>query len=207
MKDFTSSPIYHILCNIFDLVVLNLFYLLCCLPIVTAGPATAALYRSIHHMHREEGSPLRDFFPTLKHTLKIGTLPWVGWLLAMAIVCGDFAIIGFYWDFPGRFLILGLLALCVLVLLLWGSCLFAVLSFYPGIKIAMVQSFRLCFQYLPRMIPVCLLNLIPLWIFFCWNYGFLLLTAFFLLIWFSLSAYINAIFLRPVLSSAAEQSF
>ena len=40
MNRFIESRIFHILCTLTDLVVLNLLYVLCCIPVVTIGAAT-----------------------------------------------------------------------------------------------------------------------------------------------------------------------
>lgn len=202
MKDFTDSYFYHILCGIFDLVILNLCWLLCCLPVVTIGAATASLYRAVYAMRRDEGSPIRDFFRIFRGCLKSAIPLWLLWLLAMVIAWADFWIIGSFWDFPGRYPVLGLLALVIFILLLWGSCLFPVLPGHSSARNAAANAFRLCFRHLPRVLPACLLDLIPVSIFLFWPYGFLLLTGFFILIWFSLSAYINTIFLHPILEKA-----
>jgi len=205
MKDYTDSPVYQILCSIFDLVILNLAYLLCCLPIVTIGAATSALYAAVFHMQQGEGSALRNFFRLFHSSLRTGIFTWLLWVFALVILCADFGIIGLYWNFSGRFLLLGLLALGILVLILWGSCLFPMFSFYSSGKMAVKSAFRACFQHLPRMIPVCFLNLLPALILLFWPYGFLLISAFFILIWFSLTAHINVIFLRPVMLQAESQ--
>lgn len=202
MKEYIDSPIYQILCNIFDLVILNLIFMLCCLPIVTIGAATSALYNAVFHMHRGEGFSIKDFFCVFRTSMRTGIPLWLIWIVAFSILCADFGIISLFWDFPGRFPLLGILALGILVLILWGSCLFAILSLYSSGKAAMKSAFLSCFQYLPRMIPVCFFNLLPALLLLFWPYGFLLISAFFLLIWFSLTAYINFIFLRPVMRQA-----
>lgn len=205
MKNYISSPIYHILCSMFDMVVLNLFYLLCCIPIVTIGAATAALYEAVWNLRRDEGNPLRDYFRFFRSSVSKGIPLWFLWLVGIAIACTDFMIISFYWIFPGKYILLGILALALLLLLLVGSCLFATLSFSSSWKAALKFAFYSCFQYLPRMIPVCIVNLVPVWLLLCWPYGFMILSAFLLLIWFSLSAYINMIFMRPILERADNQ--
>lgn len=47
MNRFIESRIFHILCTLTDLVVLNLLYVLCCIPVVTIGAATTALYGTV----------------------------------------------------------------------------------------------------------------------------------------------------------------
>ena len=205
MKDFTSSSIYHILCNIFDLVILNLCFLLCCLPIVTIGAAVSALHRAAYAIHRDEGSAFQNYFRHFRASLGCGIPLWLLWLAGTGISLADFAIIGLYWDFPGRYLILGVLCLIIVALLLFGCCLFPTLSFRSDWKGAAKSAFHFCFQYLPRMLCVCFLSLLPALIFLFWPYGFLLISAFLLLIWFSLTAYINVIFMRPILEQAVGQ--
>lgn len=206
MKDYTTSHLYHVLCSTFDLVVLNLCYILCCLPIITIGSATAALYRVVHAMYKEEGAPVRDFFRSFKANLRLGIPAWLLWLAAAAIACADFAIIGLFWDISGKYILLGLLALVILVLLLTGSCLFSILSWCTSLKDAFSHAFFLSIRHLPRVLPACVIHLLPILIFLFWSYGFLLLLGFLLLIWFSLSAYINAILLRPILAQAETQA-
>lgn len=205
MKNFLSSPVYHVLCSIFDLVVLNLCYLLCCFPIVTIGSATAALHAAVFGLRQEDGTPLRDYFRYFRRSLGRGIPLWILWLAGVCIACADFMIIASYWGFSGKYVLLGILALVLVLLLLWGSCLFATLSFASSLKSAAAFAFRSGFRHLPRMIPVCIVNLIPVWLVLCWPYGFTILSAFFILIWFALTAYVNTIFLHPILENARTQ--
>lgn len=54
----------HGLSTFITLVVLNVIYLICCLPVITIGAATVALNEVMIRFSDEEGGrPLRDFFP------------------------------------------------------------------------------------------------------------------------------------------------
>lgn len=199
MKHYIDSPIYHALCGIFDLVILNLSYLACCIPFVTMGAATSALYLSVYHMHQGEGSLVRRFFRSFYHTLRRSIPIWLLWIAALLILCADFTIIGLLWNFSGKYILLGILGFCGLILFLFGSCLFPILCLNPDNKYVLKFAFRSCLQYLPRMIPVCFLNLLPILLLVFWPYGFLLVLVFLIFIWFSLTAYINVIFLKPIM--------
>lgn len=48
-----DSPVMTILTEIADLIILNLIYLFFCMPIVTIGAATAALYRVMLNYEKE----------------------------------------------------------------------------------------------------------------------------------------------------------
>lgn len=59
-----------------DLVVLSLLWVLCCIPVVTIGGATAALYDAVvHSFRRKESDYLYRFFTTFKAEWKHGVLP------------------------------------------------------------------------------------------------------------------------------------
>ena len=79
MKLFqTNSPGIRLIDNIGSLVLLNLLYLLCCLPVVTAPAATTALYSCTLCMARREPLELSRFFRVFKQeflpSLKAGAL-------------------------------------------------------------------------------------------------------------------------------------
>lgn len=77
MRSFLDpeSPILQFITKIVYSVWLNILWLVCCLPIVTIGPATTALFYSCQKMVRdEEGYITRSFFHSFKVNLKQGIL-------------------------------------------------------------------------------------------------------------------------------------
>lgn len=55
-------------------VALNVVYIVCCLPVVTIGAATAALFEvTIRFAEEESGRPLKDFFPAFARNFGRGT--------------------------------------------------------------------------------------------------------------------------------------
>ena len=58
-----DSPIMTFLSRVADLVILNILYVVCCLPIFTIGAATSALYSQVMKMSKnEESYAFRGFF-------------------------------------------------------------------------------------------------------------------------------------------------
>lgn len=73
---------------VLNLVVLNLLWLLCSLPVVTVGAASAALYDVLFKMREEKDSRVaRQFFAALGRNWKQATGTWLV-ILAAAAVCG-----------------------------------------------------------------------------------------------------------------------
>ena len=76
-----------------DLVLLNLLTLLCCLPVVTIGPAVCAMhYVLLRDLRNEEGGLLRDFFRSFRQNLKQGIALTVGYLFFFLILAADYAL-------------------------------------------------------------------------------------------------------------------
>lgn len=70
-----------------EIILLNIVFLLCCLPVITIGPAlTSFYYAMIKSIRRERGTPLREFGHSMKRTLGRGTLLTIGILLWTALL-------------------------------------------------------------------------------------------------------------------------
>ena len=69
-----------------ELVMMSLLWGLCAIPLVTIGPACAALYDcAVHCLRRKEGDLFSRFFRTFKAELKTGTLSTLLWMLLLAL--------------------------------------------------------------------------------------------------------------------------
>ena len=80
MKFFSlENPIWKFIGNLADFFLLSCLWYLCCLPVVTAGAATTALYYVTLKMARgQEGQLIPAFFHSFKQNLKQATALWVG---------------------------------------------------------------------------------------------------------------------------------
>ena len=80
-----------------DLLLLSGLWLVCCIPVVTIGGATAALYDAVvHGFRRQESDYLYRFFETFKAEWKHGILPTLFWGGLLAAL-----LLGYRW-FTGR---------------------------------------------------------------------------------------------------------
>mgnify|MGYP003295297251 CR=1 FL=1 len=71
--------------RITDVIFLSLFWLMCCIPVVTAGASFAALYDASYRAFREnEKNTWKRFFSTFRDNWKSGILPTILFLLAGA---------------------------------------------------------------------------------------------------------------------------
>lgn len=85
-----NNMFFTIMGVLFDLIILNVLTLLCCIPIVTAGASFTAMHNVLWHMVRhEETYVARQFFDSFKRNLKQSLLPWLAFLLAAAVLTID----------------------------------------------------------------------------------------------------------------------
>lgn len=163
--------------KLFDLVVLSILWAMLCVPVVTIGPATAALYYAVVKcVRRGEDDTYRNFFTSFRQNFKVGS---VAGLIAVGL--GLF----FLWNTIS----LGVmaeggdrtaLALSIAYrLLLWvvlgaAAFLFPVLSrFTLGVGGLYLKSLQLALRHLPSALVLSLLLLEMTQL--TWRYLFLLL--------------------------------
>lgn len=106
---------------------LGLLWLLCSLPILSVGAASAALYYAVvKGVRHDYGAPARLFFAALRDNFKTATLSWLVLAAFAALVACDLWLIRSA-GFAGSWLEL-LSWLLLIPLLLVGSWLFAYIS-------------------------------------------------------------------------------
>ena len=74
-----DGKLFHAMSKIADLVTLNLLWLICCLPVVTIGASTSALYCVTLKMAGNEDTYVcSSFFHSLKENMKQSLIIWGG---------------------------------------------------------------------------------------------------------------------------------
>ena len=148
--------------RVFDLLLLNVLFLLTSLPVVTIGASATALYTVCFRFDTErEGSVWKDYFRAFRENFRQSTLLWLV-IALFALTSGVNVIL-----FRGMTGVLSWLFLPCSVLLviavLMGSCLFPLLSqFSNDSRTAMKNAFFLSVGYLPRFLMVAGIMFFPL---------------------------------------------
>ena len=125
-----DSALMITMSRITDYIFLSLFWMLCCIPVVTIGASTAALYdASFRAFRRNERNTWQRFFQVFRRNWKAGILPTLvfllaGWgLLKAAVALWNLAVAGTI-----SWMLFAALAFVAVVLLGVLSVLFPVLS-------------------------------------------------------------------------------
>lgn len=82
-----DSPIMRVLDNLADLIALNIIWLICCVPIITIGPATTAMYCVARDIAKKEWPPiLRTFFQEFRSNFKQSLQVFAALLIPVLLV-------------------------------------------------------------------------------------------------------------------------
>lgn len=85
----------RVLTRVVDLVILNIVYLLFCLPVVTIGAATSALYYvTVHMADKTDDRPIRDFWKGFRDNFRAITPIWLVVLAYGGLLAVVFAMNG-----------------------------------------------------------------------------------------------------------------
>ncbi|MGN0968009.1 MAG: DUF624 domain-containing protein [Oscillospiraceae bacterium] len=134
--------------RVLDILVLSILWLVCSLPVVTIGPASAALYYSCAKcLRRKEPAPYRNFLSAFRQNLKTGVAATVFFLLLALVLDVGYVFLAATGS--------DLLRVAYLVLMLVPaamiSCAFPLLSrFTYTVGGLLANSLRLTFRHLPR---------------------------------------------------------
>lgn len=167
MKSYSDNKVLQVLAVIGDLMVLNLLWILCCLPVVTAGASTTALYYSLLKMVRkEETYPARMFFRAFRQNLKQSIPLIILLLLVCAILYVDLNVARNTAIHFGPLLSILVAALFV-VFAMVASYVFPLLAqFENTIKGTLKNALFMSIWHLPCSVVILLLNLLPVLLFF-----------------------------------------
>lgn len=184
MKLFSmEGPVISVLNKAADLFILNIIFLITCIPIVTIGASMSALYYVTLKMARnEEGYIFRSFFRAFKENFRQATTIWVPSLLMLVVLFFDIRIANQMNSPLQKPLIIGAYFI-LLILLLMLLFVFPVLAKFENtvrqtVKNALLMSignlpFTICILVLTILPPVLITFLPPslsfiyvLW-FFC----------------------------------------
>ena len=73
-----DNPFWNTVSKLCDLVILNLLFVACCIPVITIGSSITALYVVMRKKIRNEGSSVvKEFFKAFKDNFKQATIIWL----------------------------------------------------------------------------------------------------------------------------------
>lgn len=162
-----DSPLMITMTRITDCIFLSLFWMLCCIPVVTAGASFAALYDASYRTFRlNERNSWQRFFAVFRENWKAGILPTIvfaaaGWgLLKGVIGLWNMAVAG-----NMSWMLFSALAFVAVVVLGMLSILFPMLSrFENSLGALLKNTVFLAMANLPRTAVLGAINAVTVFL-------------------------------------------
>ncbi|MCI8693695.1 MAG: DUF624 domain-containing protein [Lachnospiraceae bacterium] len=163
MKLFNlDSPLMQALNKMADLMWLNILTMICCIPIITIGPAMTAMHYMALKMARDEECYItRDYFKSFKLNFRQGTLIWLLMLFILAVLAGDFYIMNYSGLEFGTPLRIILIVISFLVLFVM-TFVFPVLAKFDNTVLRTIKNaFFIAVLQFPKTILMMILAVAP----------------------------------------------
>ena len=192
-----DSKLYQILSTAASFIALNILWLLCSSPLLTAGVSTAAMYIVTRKMARNEyPTVLPDFFKAFRDNFKKGMLAGLVMLVPLLLLVLYF-FLGLSGGTEGNALLRGLSWVAVGIIGVINSYLWPLLAWYEN---SLGNSLRNA-VLLPLSNPfialaVTALNLLPVFLLLRHTAFFLRISFLWLVAGFALTAFLNTQLLR-----------
>jgi uncharacterized membrane protein YesL len=158
--DLMNSKLYSALEFMANLFLLNLLWILMCLPIVTAGPATAAMYGVVRKwILYQDSSLFRDYFKYFKENFKKSFILGLCGLLIGTLLLVNLSYYHKLDSYPSIFGVI--LVLVALLLLSMSVYLFPVIVHFKDNGSGLVKNaFLISIHYFPTTILLLALHLV-----------------------------------------------
>ncbi len=194
-----DGPLMRALIYLGDLILLNVLFLLCCLPVVTSGASAAALYTVAFHNLDGKGSHVcRQFFTAFGANFKKATLQWLVMLAVAGLLYADFCIIT-QTDFAGKTVVEVLFVVILSLYLPTLTFLFPLQAYYENtVAKTLKNAVALGIAKLPQSVLLIALYGLPLIILYFNAALFFRLLPFWLIIGMAASAQLAARLLHRI---------
>lgn len=92
-----DSPVMRVLGRLGDIIILNMIFVVGCIPVITIGTSLSALYAVAMKMARvEDPSVWKEFWKAYKRNFKPATICWLIMAVIAVLLFVDFRIIGVF---------------------------------------------------------------------------------------------------------------
>lgn len=157
-----DNGFFRFMNKVFDMLVLNFFTVLLCVPIVTAGPAIASMYYiTMKEVKNEEGYVVRPYFKFFKNNFKQGFILELIVAAAAVIMTADLYIMYQWVQKDSSFLLMALFAFLVgfsVLVAITAVFVFPMLAkFDNSIKGILTNSLMMAFRHLPQAVSVVII--------------------------------------------------
>lgn len=207
MNLLNEDNVIHIFLNkLGDIIVANLLFLVCCIPIITIGPALTALYHCmLRTVKGNNNGTTKTFFRAFKENFRQPLIVWLG-LLAVGFIL--FLNIRFLQNTasvvskPLFYVSLGIAGL-VIILALY---IFPVIAAFANTTVNLLKNaYVFAFLHFPSTLAIAVITILPMFM----TYRDIKLMPLYACCWFffgfGLTAYVNSLLLYRMFKPFLEK--
>lgn len=180
-----------------DLMILNILCIICCIPVITIGPAiTAMFYVTLKMVRNEESYVIRGFFHSFKQNFRQGVTIHLIMLVVGAVLLFDLYFTRQMSGENQMYMILGYIFMVAIALyLMIFTYIYPMLAkFYNSVKNTFRNALLVSIRHLPYTILMMIITAAPVLLMFFVPQTAAYVLLFIILLGFSTIAYINSRF-------------
>jgi uncharacterized membrane protein YesL len=188
-----DSPFMRVMTKVCDLMIINILWIICCIPIITAGASTTAMYYMTMKMSKdEEGGIAAGFFKSFKlNFVESIPLTLLFYLFAFVLFF-DFRIVSSSGSKYTSLIFGSLIAVGIIVAAVYSYVFPMLAKFENNVRGTLSNSLKIALSHPLQTICMLILNNIALiWFLFSPN-TFIRISWFWFLLGFALVSYANA---------------
>lgn len=161
--------LYRLISKLTDLLLLTILWLICCIPIITIGASTVAVYSvTLKMVKGEESYIVKSFFKAFAANFKQSTLAWIIYLFFGGILAYTFYL--YFYGMKGMLptFFIGILFLAAFLYIISLLYVFPLIARYENtvkqtIKNTILIAFRYSFRTLQMLFVIIILIAIGMW--------------------------------------------
>lgn len=197
---------YTFMLKVFDVIILNFLFLLCCIPVITIGVSATALYSMMMKMVRnEEPGVAKGFFKAFKENCKQSLPMTLLMLLIIVLVLADLQIFAKSDASYAGIMYSGGLAILLAVVAVAGYAFPLLAKFENTVKNTIMNAAKIAVAYLPWTIVILLVNIAPVVILLLNPQFFVRISTLWLCVGAGVSAYLNSMILVRIFDKFIEE--
>ena len=195
-----ENPFIQFLVRVGDLMILNLLFLVCALPVVTLGASLTALHRVTQNMLFEQEEPLiKAFFRAFRQNFKQSTLVWlVELVVIVSLVCDVLLVMAYFDGSLARTMYILVAVLAILVAGVFSYLMPLIARYENGTRQQVNNAVVLAIIKLPKTVLLMLLNLLPVILLLISVPVFVQTLIFWVIIGFAFVSFLTSSILKPV---------
>lgn len=200
----SDSPVIAFLNKLTDLVLLNVLWLICSVPIVTIGASTTAMYYvSITSIRCGDGYVVRRFFKSFKESFRQITPVWLIMLICGMLFIGDLIFWNQVEEPIGKIMLI-MSVVIIMLLSVIGLWIFPVFAKFTGSRRNLMKNAAaFAIGYLPYTAIVLVITAVTVYA----NLVSVVANSIMLFIGFALLSYIQSFFFYKVFMNHIDEKY